>query len=143
GALRARRLARHAAFSSVGANVRAQRTCAAGRGGGGLGRVRPSGQRAVLGLVAPTAREAEAAGRPCGVCGEAAADPLLACVLVGMGVTTLSMGATALPMVRAALARATREQCRRAAEAALEARGPSEARAAARTALPGLAELGL
>ncbi|MFW5420242.1 phosphoenolpyruvate--protein phosphotransferase [Nocardiopsis sp. CNT-189] len=142
-ALRARHLARDAAFFSIGTNDLTQYTCAADREVGGLGRFQDSWQPGVLELVATTARAAESAGRPCGVCGEAAADPLLACVLVGMGVTTLSMGATALPMVRAALARATREQCRLAAGAALEARGPAEARAAARTALPGLAELGL
>lgn len=64
-------------------------------------------------------------------------------MLTGLGVTSLSMGASALPLVRAALARVELAQCRAAADAALAARGPEEARAAAAAALPGLAELGL
>ncbi len=38
------------------------------------------------------------------MCGEAAADPALACVLVGLGVTSLSMAPAAIADVRAALA---------------------------------------
>ena len=34
-----------------------------------------------------TAEAGQRAGKPVGVCGEAAADPLLACVLVGLGIT--------------------------------------------------------
>jgi phosphotransferase system enzyme I (PtsI) len=68
---------------------------------------------------------------------------MLACVLVGLGVTSLSMGAAALPAVRAGLAAHTLEQCRRAARAALAESGPAQGRAAARAHLPGLADLGL
>ena len=49
---------------------------------------------------------------------ESAGDPALACVLVGLGVTSLSMSAPSLPLVRAALAKHTLEQCREAAAAA-------------------------
>jgi len=44
---------------------------------------------------------AAATGR---VCGEAAADPALACVLVGLGMASLSMNAPAISRVGAALA---------------------------------------
>ncbi|GAA3791461.1 hypothetical protein GCM10023083_28770 [Streptomyces phyllanthi] len=71
------------------------------------------------------------------MCGEAAADPLLARVLTGLGVTSLSMGAASLPYVRAELARRTLAQCRWAAAAARAADTAEEARAAARTALSG------
>ena len=50
----------------------------------------------MLALIAITAEAGAAAGKPVGVCGEAAADPLLACVLVGMGITSLSMAAAAV-----------------------------------------------
>ncbi|PSK97134.1 phosphoenolpyruvate--protein phosphotransferase [Murinocardiopsis flavida] len=142
-ALRARHLAESAAFFSIGTNDLTQYACAADREVGGLGRFQDPWQPGVLDLVAATADASGAAGRSCGVCGEAAADPVMACVLVGLGIDTLSMGATALPMVRAALARVTRAQCQAAAAAARAARGPSDAVAAARGALPGLAELGL
>ncbi|MFC3994934.1 phosphoenolpyruvate--protein phosphotransferase [Nocardiopsis sediminis] len=142
-ALRARHLAESAAFFSIGTNDLTQYTCAADREIGGLSRFQDPWQPGVLDLVALAARHASGAGRPCGVCGEAAADPVLACVLTGLGVTSLSMGATALPLVRAALARTTLDQCRAASDAALAARGPGDAKRAAREALPGLADLGL
>ncbi|MDA2806019.1 phosphoenolpyruvate--protein phosphotransferase [Nocardiopsis suaedae] len=142
-ALGARHLARSADFFSIGTNDLTQYACAADREAGGLGRFQDPWQPAVLELIAATARAAAAADRPCGVCGEAAADPLLACVLVGTGVTTLSMGASALPLVRAALSRATLEECKAAASAALDAPGVDEAKRAAREALSGVAELGL
>ena len=94
----------------------------------------------MLDLVAP----AGGRGRPtCGVCGEAAGDPALACVLVGLGVTSLSMSAPSLPLVRAALARHTLDECRRAAAAARAARTAGQAREAARAHLPALSELGV
>ncbi|MUL39970.1 phosphoenolpyruvate--protein phosphotransferase [Streptomonospora sp. PA3] len=142
-ALRARHIAEHVDFFSIGTNDLTQYTCAADRETGGLGRFQDPWQPAVLDLVAASAASAADAGRTCGVCGEAAADPLLACVLTGLGVTSLSMGPSALPLVRAALARAELAQCRAAAEAARAARGPEEARTAAAERLPGLAELGL
>ena len=41
-------------------------------------------------------------GRPVGVCGEAAADPLLALVLVGLGISSLSMEPERSPTLVAA-----------------------------------------
>ena len=67
-------------------------------------------------------------GKPVGVCGEAAADPALAAVLVGFGVTSLSMALRALEPVRRALARVTAEDCRRAAAAALTSVDPAAAK---------------
>jgi len=64
------------------------------------------------------------------VCGEAAADPLLACALVGMGVTSLSMASAAVKGVGARLATVTMLQCRQMAEAALAASDPAAGRAA-------------
>ncbi|GLU49680.1 phosphoenolpyruvate--protein phosphotransferase [Nocardiopsis ansamitocini] len=142
-ALRAARLTDAAAFFSIGTNDLTQYACAADREAGSLSRFQDSWQPGVLELVAMTARAAREAERSCGVCGEAAADPFLACVLVGMGVDSLSMGATALPLVRAALAASSLAQCRAAAEAALAARGAAEAKQAARDALPGVTALGV
>ncbi|WP_067808175.1 phosphoenolpyruvate--protein phosphotransferase, partial [Actinomadura formosensis] len=108
-ALRARDLAAEVEFFSIGTNDLTQYTCAADRQVGALASLQDPWQPAVLDLVAPAA----GAGVPCGVCGEAAADPALACVLVGLGVTSLSMSAPSLPLVRAALARHTLAECRR------------------------------
>jgi phosphotransferase system enzyme I (PtsI) len=92
-------------------------------------------QPAVLALVATTARAGAQSGKPVGVCGEAAADPLLACVLAGIGVSSLSAAAAAVPGVGARLASVTMQQCRNAADAVLGTASPAEARAAASSIL--------
>ncbi|TDD81239.1 phosphoenolpyruvate--protein phosphotransferase [Actinomadura rubrisoli] len=138
-ALRADDLASEVEFFSIGTNDLTQYACAADRQVGGLAHLQDPWQPAVLDLVAPAA----GAGIPCGVCGEAAGDPVLACVLVGLGVTSLSMSAPSLPLVRAALVRHTLDECRQAAAAARAARSAEQARTAARAHLPALATLGL
>jgi len=140
-ALRAGDLAREVEFFSIGTNDLTQYACAADRQVGALSHLQDPWQPAVLDLVSLAAEAAADAGRGCGVCGEAAADPALACVLVGLGATSLSMSAPALPPVRAALARHTFAECRRAAVAARSAATAEQARAAARAELPALAEL--
>ncbi|MFI6501600.1 phosphoenolpyruvate--protein phosphotransferase [Nonomuraea typhae] len=142
-ALRADSLAQAADFFSIGTNDLAQYTFAADRQVGALAGLQDPWQPALLDLIAATATAASDNGRPCGVCGEAAADPLLACVLAGLGVTSLSMGATALPAVRAALAAHTLGECELAAQAARGQQTALHAKAAARSNLPGLSELGL
>lgn len=142
-AVRAREIAEEVDFLSIGTNDLTQYAFAADRQVGALAGLQDPWQPALLDLVAMAADAAAGAGRPCGVCGEAAADPVLACVLVGLGATSLSMGAPALPAVRAALARHTVEQCRAAAAAARRARSAGEARMAARRHLPDLDDLGL
>jgi phosphotransferase system enzyme I (PtsI) len=97
----------------------------------------------VLQLVAATCRGGADRDRPVGVCGEAAADPALAPVLVGLGVSSLSMTPRALADVAAVLERVTLEECRAAAALAVGAATADAGRAAVREALPVLAELGL
>jgi len=78
--------------------------------------------------VADCATAGAAAGKPVGVCGEAAADPLLAAVLVGLGVTSLSMSGRAVAAVRDSLAAHTIQQCRALAELAIDADDAQHAR---------------
>jgi phosphoenolpyruvate-protein phosphotransferase (PTS system enzyme I) len=89
----------------------------------------------VLALVAMAARAGAAVGKPVGVCGEAAADPLLSCVLTGLGVTSLSAASAAVNGVGARLSRVTLQQCRDAADAVLTTASAPDARAAALAAL--------
>ncbi|MGW8846140.1 phosphoenolpyruvate--protein phosphotransferase, partial [Streptomyces xiamenensis] len=130
-ALRARSVLQEVEFLSLGTNDLAQYTFAADRQVGAVSRLQDPWQPALLDLVSLSAEAAKAEGKSCGVCGEGAADPLLACVLTGLGVTSLSMSASAIPYVRAALARHTLAQCERAAAAARAAESAEEARAAA------------
>jgi phosphotransferase system enzyme I (PtsI) len=142
-ALRAKQLGAVAEFFSIGSNDLTQYTFAADRQIGSVARLQDAWQPALLVLVQATTDGGEAAGVPTGVCGEAASDPALGCVLVGLGVNTLSMSAGARPGVRAALAAHTLEQCKAAAAAALEAEDAAGAKAAARAELPELERLGL
>jgi phosphotransferase system enzyme I (PtsI) len=85
--------------------------------------------------VQAAAAAGQRAGKPIGVCGEAAADPLLACVLVGLGISSLSCAASSVSGVGARLATVDLASCQRAAQAALAAEDPQAARAAARAVL--------
>ena len=130
-ALLADRILEHVDFLSIGTNDLAQYTMAADRMSADLATLTDPWQPGVLALVAMTVRAGVAAGKPVGVCGEAAADPLLACVLTGLGVTSLSAAAAAIQGVGAKLAQVTLQQCRDAAEAVLATASAAEARAAA------------
>jgi phosphotransferase system enzyme I (PtsI) len=118
-ALRADDLLEYADFLSIGTNDLAQYTLAADRMAGELADLLDPWQPALLDLIRMTAEAGHAAGKPVGVCGEAAASPALAPVLVGLGVTSLSMSATAVADVREALAAVTLADCRRLAALAL------------------------
>ncbi|MCB0932961.1 MAG: phosphoenolpyruvate--protein phosphotransferase [Mycobacterium sp.] len=134
-ALLAEKILEHVEFLSIGTNDLAQYTMAADRMSADLATLTDPWQPGVLTLVAKTARAGQRTGKPVGVCGEAAADPLLACVLAGLGVTSLSAAATAVTPVGAKLASVTLQQCRDAADAVLATVGPAEAREVARSVL--------
>jgi phosphotransferase system enzyme I (PtsI) len=85
----------------------------------------------VLELVRLVAVAGRSAGVPVGVCGEAAADPVLACALVGTGVTSLSMAPAALAEVRAEIGSRTHDECRSLAQRLLGCGTAADARAAA------------
>ena len=129
-ALRAEAMADACDFLSIGTNDLAQYTFAADRTLGSLAELLDPWQPALLDLVRMTAQAGERRGRPVGVCGEAAADPLLALVLVGLGVTSLSAAPSCLGEVRAALSEHTLEDCRALAALALAAEDAQSARAA-------------
>ncbi|MGV9884811.1 phosphoenolpyruvate--protein phosphotransferase [Streptomyces sp. NPDC003006] len=136
-ALRARSILQEVEFLSLGTNDLAQYAFAADRQVGAVSRLQDPWQPALLDLVSLSAEAARAEGKSCGVCGEAASDPLLACVLTGLGVTSLSMGAASIPYVRATLGKYTLAQCERAALAARAADTAEEARKAAQAVLSG------
>ncbi|WP_029746799.1 phosphoenolpyruvate--protein phosphotransferase [Leucobacter chironomi] len=130
-ALLADRLFQVIDFVSLGTNDLAQYTMAADRLLGSLAALNDPWQPAVVELIGRAGSAGAAVGGGVGVCGEAAADPLLAAVLVGAGATSLSMAARAIPAVAAQLREVSLEQCRQAAAAVIAARDTAEARAAA------------
>ena len=141
-------------FASIGTNDLTQYTMAADRQLGSLAHLNNPWQPSVLALVKATcdgARTAggdpeafgESANKPVGVCGEAAGDPGLAVVLVGLGVNSLSMTPRSLPAVAKVLSTVTLDQARELAGKAVAARTAEDAVSAVRAGLPILGELGL
>ncbi|WP_114855141.1 phosphoenolpyruvate--protein phosphotransferase [Brachybacterium sp. YJGR34] len=148
-ALTADRLLQVCDFLSIGTNDLTQYTMAADRQLGSLAHLTTAWQPAVLALVraacegARSAAAAAGVAKPVGVCGEAAGDPGLAVVLVGLGASSLSMAPRSLPAVSAVLAEVTLDRARELADRAVTARTAEEAAGAVRAALPILDELGL
>jgi phosphotransferase system enzyme I (PtsI) len=129
-AVRAEQVLSEVDFVSIGTNDLAQYTMAADRLRGELADLLNMWQPAVLELVANVARAGTTSGTPVGVCGESAADPLMALVLVGFGVSSLSMSPAAVATARFILSQHTLDWCRALAAAALAAHTAEEAREA-------------
>ena len=127
----------HLRFVSIGTNDLTQYTMAADRMSPQLAYLTDPWQPAVLRLIDHTCKEGKKFNTAVGVCGEAAADPLLACVLTGLGVNSLSAASTAIAGVGAQLAAVDLETCQKAAEVALNAEGATNARALVRELLLG------
>ncbi|MCU1553863.1 MAG: phosphoenolpyruvate--protein phosphotransferase [Arthrobacter sp.] len=144
-ALTAEAILREVGFASLGTNDLTQYAMAADRQLGPLAALNTPWQPAVLRLVGLTVEGSVAEGhnKPVGVCGEAAADPALAVVLTGLGVTTLSMTARSIAAVSAVLKTVTLAEAQELAKLALSAPSATEARAWVREKLPVLEELGL
>lgn len=134
-ALIADRILQSADFVSIGTNDLTQYTMGADRLLGSVANLQDPWHPAVLKLIEVTGDAGAQAQKPVGICGEAAADPVLAVVLVGLGATSLSMAPSALADVRASLLQHTREDARRLADVALAADDAASARAAVMAAM--------
>ena len=142
-ALMADAMLAHAQFASIGTNDLVQYTLAADRTIGDLADLSTPWQPSVLKLMRTTCAGGAQQARDVGVCGEAAGDPALAVVLVGLGVTSLSMAPQAIARVAAVLRDTSLQRCRELAEAALTQDSAAGARHVVYEGLPILAELGL
>lgn len=155
-ALTSRHILDHVGFASLGTNDLTQYAMAADRQLAPLAALNDPWQPAVLALVQATVAGAieqskhspslgldTTPSKPVGVCGEAAADPALAVVLAGLGVSSLSMTPRALPAVAAVLRTVTLAQAQALAHRAVAAASAAEARELVRAGLPALADLGL
>lgn len=132
-----------AKFASIGTNDLIQYVMAADRLLGSLASLADAFQPAVLRMIEATCTGGAQQARPVGVCGEAAADPASAVVLVGLGVTSLSMSPHSLADVAAVLEATPLSRCQELARLAIEAESAEEARSIVRGGLPILGELGL
>src|SRR5918997_6194407 len=99
-AILAGELAPEVSFFSIGTNDLAQYVLAADRGNERLRHLQSADHPAVLELIRMTCEAAREHGSWVGVCGEAAADPVLIPKLVELGVTELSMSAPSIPRAK-------------------------------------------
>jgi phosphocarrier protein FPr len=102
-ALVAEHLAAEVDFFSIGTNDLTQYTLAAERGNERVAPLADAFDPSVLELIRRTASAGAARGLWTSVCGELAADPLAASLLIGLGVRELSMSPPAIPRVKAAV----------------------------------------
>jgi phosphoenolpyruvate-protein phosphotransferase/dihydroxyacetone kinase phosphotransfer subunit len=117
----------HVDFVSIGTNDLTQYTLAVERGNAAVAPLADPLDPGVLRLVAEVGRRA--AGRAAvSVCGEAASDPLAVPVLLGLGVTELSVSPAAVPGVKAAVRELDLSSCADLAERCLRAAGAAEVR---------------
>lgn len=127
--LLADRLAEEADFLSIGTNDLTQYVLAIDRGHRALSGQLDALHPAVLRLIARTAEAAKAARKTAAVCGGLAADPLAAPILIGLGISELSVPPPVIPRLKASIRRLNSEACRTAARAALELETPEAVRA--------------
>ena len=127
-ALRAEQLLSIVDFASIGTNDLTQYTMAADRLDGNLATLLDPWQPAVLEMIRTACNGGRATGKPIGVCGEAGGDPLLALVLTGLGVASLSMAPSKVNAVRAALRMHDLATCQQMAAYAVDAPNAKEGR---------------
>jgi phosphotransferase system enzyme I (PtsI) len=106
---------------SIGTNDLVQYCLAVDRTSRELARLASYFDPAVIRLIKGVIAAGEFRKRSVSVCGAMASDPLAAILLVGMGIRNLSMEASAIPEVKAAIARVTLRESEDAADTAFEA----------------------
>ena len=106
-------------FFSIGTNDLTQYIMAADRGNAQVAALVNALQPPVIQAIGQVTQAAQNAGIPVSVCGELAADPRATALLIGLGVTELSLNPQAIPTVKAQIRRLTQERARAIAQQAL------------------------
>jgi len=122
-------------FLSIGTNDLSQYLFAADRVNSGVAALLNPWQPALLSLLQSIAIDSAKVGIKVGVCGEAASDPLLAVVMAGLGINSVSASPSSVAAVVDLLSRVDASAAREAANKARSANTPRDAKAAAKAAL--------
>lgn len=128
-ALRADQFAAEVDFFSIGTNDLTQYTLAAERGNPRVATLADAFQPAVLELIRQVVEAAHTHDKWTGVCGELAGDPLAVPLLVGLGVSELSMASPAIPRAKQLIRALDYESARTQAQSALKLETPDAVRA--------------
>jgi len=128
-------LAAEADFRSVGTNDLTQYALAADRGNAAVSAKVDALHPAVLRLIRLASDGARKHRRWIGLCGGLASDPLAAGILVGLGVTELSVAPSVVATIKAAVRRLRTDDCRDLAERACTASSAQEVRTMAAESL--------
>jgi phosphoenolpyruvate-protein phosphotransferase len=124
-ALSADTLAREADFFAIGTNDLTAYTLAVDRGEGDVASLYDPLHPAVLRLVQFTTEAALRMRKPVSVCGEVAANPKLIPLLLGLGLRSFSMNASAVPRVKQVVRAVEIEACARLARRVMEQSDPT------------------
>jgi phosphotransferase system enzyme I (PtsI) len=123
-AMLAPELAKHVDFFSIGTNDLVQYTLAVDRGNSRLARLYNPFHPAVVRLLDLITRAGNEAGIEVGVCGELAANPVGAFLLIGMRASSLSVAPSSLAEIKKVIRSVTYEDAADAAREALRASTP-------------------
>ena len=113
-------------FASLGTNDLTQYVMAADRLDSRLSDLTNSWNPAVLRMIELIGKNRQT--KPLGVCGEAGADPLLAAVLIGLGVNSLSMASNSIAEVKGFIASLTLKKCQEVAQQIVKTTSATEAK---------------
>jgi len=106
-------------FFSIGTNDLTQYTLAVDRGNERVASLHDPFHPSVLRLIRMTIENGKSAGIPVGLCGEMAADPAAALLLLGLGLEEFSMSSQSVPAVKRLIRSVTMGEAREIAEEAL------------------------
>ncbi|MEI9959782.1 MAG: phosphoenolpyruvate--protein phosphotransferase [Limisphaerales bacterium] len=119
-------LAQRVNFFSIGSNDLIQYTLAADRTNEKVSHLYEPTHPAIIRLIKMTVEAAHKRGIWAGVCGEIAGDPVLAPLLIGLGIDELSAAPPVIPQVKYIIRRLKLTEAQALAEFALQSESPSE-----------------
>ncbi len=128
-------LAEEADFFSIGTNDLTGYTMAADRGNGDVAYLYSPFQPSVIRMIKRIITCASEAGIPVGMCGEAAANPMMIPLLISFGLTEFSVSAPSVLKVRKNIAKWTKSEADAVAAKVLEMKTEAEVVAYLKTAL--------
>lgn len=124
----ANHLLKEADFASIGSNDLIQYTLAADRNNHLVKQYFNPLHPSILLSIQYVAAVGKEAGKPVSLCGEMASDPMIAVLLIGLGITELSLSAPSIPQVKQVIRSISIEAAKRCASEALSLASPNQIR---------------